>query len=280
MCRGSLSNLSLAALAAGLLCASACKPTYPKCESDEHCQEKGEVCVNGQCQECRDESQCLAKYPNEKRECNDGRCDIKPECRTDPDCATLGAGLVCRTNKCVPECAQDADCGAAKKCVSQKCVAECSVDIDCGPGRTCSNGQCQDADANATRVSANCRPMNPASGDVIALDAVRFEFNQYDLTGEARDTLNRAIECLKQAPGNLKIVAEGHCDDRGTQEYNLALGERRAQAVTKYLKTMGIDTKRFSVRSKGENEPLCHDQTEDCWARNRRVQFIQKLGAQ
>ena len=259
---------------------SSCKPNYPKCDKDEHCQEKGEVCVNGQCQECRDESQCVQKYPNEKRECKDGRCDIKPECAADADCSSLGAGLVCRSNKCVPECAQDTDCGAGKKCVAQKCTAECAQDIDCGPNRTCANGQCQDGDVNSTKVSSNCRPMDPSTGDVIALEQVRFEFNKYDLTAEARDQLSREVECIKQAPPSLKLVLEGHCDDRGTQEYNLALGEKRAHTVLSYLKTLGVDKRRFSVRSKGENEPLCSDATEDCWARNRRVQFIQKMGAQ
>lgn len=267
----SVTALGIAFVAAALSL-SACKPTYPKCETDEHCKDKGEVCVNGQCQECREDAQCTEKYPNEKRECHNGRCDVKPECHADADCSAVGAGLVCRNSKCVPECAQDADCGAGKKCQSQKCVAECSQDVDCGPGRSCVNGQCQDGDANASKISSDCRPMNPA--DAVGLPAVNFEFNKYDLTQDARDALAKTVNCLKQAPG-LKFVVEGHCDDRGTQEYNLALGEKRASTVLKYLKTLGIDKKHMKLRSKGENEPLCTDQTEDCWARNRRVQFIQ-----
>jgi peptidoglycan-associated lipoprotein len=106
---------------------------------------------------------------------------------------------------------------------------------------------------------------------------VQFEFNKYDLTSEARDQLNKAVECIKQAPRGFKLTVEGHCDDRGTQEYNLALGEKRAATVAKYLKTLGIDKKKLTPRSKGENEPLCTDQTEECWARNRRVQFLQSL---
>ena len=75
-------------------------------------------------------------------------------------------------------------------------------------------------------------------------------------------------------PG-VTIVVEGHCDERGTQEYNLALGEKRANTVKSYLKNLGIDTSRMNTRSKGENEPVCRRSSESCWADNRRVQFIQ-----
>lgn len=269
------SALGVSLMVAGLAL-TACSPKYPKCDKDENCQEKGEVCVNGQCQECRDQEQCTAKYPNEKRECNNGRCDVKPECRADTDCASVGPGLVCRSSKCVPECSQDTDCGSGKKCVDQKCQAECAQDVDCGPNRSCLNGQCQDADPHASKISSNCRPLDPSSGDLVNLEMVHFEFNKYDLTQDAKDQLSKLIECLKQAPPNLKIIMEGHCDDRGTQEYNLALGEKRAHNVLQYLKRLGVETKRFSVRSKGENEPLCTTPDESCWSKNRRVQFIQK----
>lgn len=274
------SILAVLSLACSLSLFSGCKPTYPKCEKDEHCTEKGEVCVNGQCQECRDEAQCTAKYPNEKRECNNGRCDLKPECRADADCTAVGPGLVCKSNKCVPECAQDADCPTGKKCAEQKCVATaaCSMDIDCGPNRTCADGVCQDAALGGTKVSSGCRPMDPTSGDIINLDKLYFDFDKYELSSAARDTLTKEMECIKQAPPGLKIVIEGHADQRGTQEYNLALGEKRANVVLKFLKGLGADSKKMSARSKGKNEPVCEDATEDCWAKNRRVQFIQKMG--
>lgn len=248
-----------------------CKPEYPACENDDHCAEKGEVCINKQCQECGDDTHCAAKYPDEDRECVGGRCDVKPECRIDTDCTDVGEGLVCRGNKCVPECTADEDCPAGFKCDEQKCVGECENDVDCGPGRTCVSGMCQDP-VRGSEVSAGCTPT--AAGDVVALETVNFEFNEYDLTPPARSSLEKNAECLQEAP-SVTITVEGHCDERGTQEYNLALGEKRANTVKSYLKNLGIDTSRMNTRSKGENEPVCRRASESCWADNRRVQFIQ-----
>jgi peptidoglycan-associated lipoprotein len=116
--------------------------------------------------------------------------------------------------------------------------------------------------------------MSAAAGEVVAMPTVQFEFDQYELTGETRQSLDNAAACLKQAP-QVQVVVEGHADDRGTQEYNLALGEKRANAVKSYLKNLGIGNDRLRTRSKGENEPVCHDGSEGCWAQNRRVQFFQ-----
>ena len=88
--------------------------------------------------------------------------------------------------------------------------------------------------------------------------------------------LDQAAKCMKEAP-QVKVVVEGHGDERGTQEYNLALGEKRANAVKGYLKNLGVDNNRLGTRSKGENEPLCNESNESCWATNRRVQFIQQM---
>jgi peptidoglycan-associated lipoprotein len=260
-------------LALGLV---ACKPDYPKCETDEHCVEhNGEVCVNGQCQECREQAQCDAKYPGATHECLEGRCEQKPECRADADCASVGADLVCRASKCVPECTTNTDCPGGKKCEAQKCVAECSTDVECGPNRQCADGACQDMVNEGTKVSASCRPMSSGGGEVVAMQVVRFEFNQYELTLDARNALDQNAACLKEAP-QVEVTLEGHGDERGTQEYNLALGEKRANTVKAYLKNLGVDTGRLRTVSKGENEPLCRDQSEDCWQQNRRVNFIQR----
>ncbi len=213
-----------------------CKPTYPKCSSDEQCQEKGEVCVNGMCQECRSAGECASKYPGENRECVSGRCEVK----------AAAAPL--------PECTSDADCGSGMRCEEQRCVA------------------------SGTKVSSSCQPADPASGDVIALGRVHFDFDKYDITASARSTLDQNAQCLQESPG-VTLVLEGHADDRGTQEYNLALGEKRANTVKTYLKNLGIDTARMQTRSKGENEPLCREVSDDCWSENRRVEFIQKRGS-
>lgn len=259
---------------AAVFTVSGCKPEYPNCEKDEHCADKGEVCVNKQCQECRDDTQCQAKYTEEERECIMGRCEIKPECRTDGDCADQG--LVCRGDKCVPECAADEDCPEGHTCEDQKCVGECEADIDCGPGRTCVAGACQGG--SAMNISSECQPMAAGAGDVVALQVVNFDFDRYDLTIDARSSLDRNAECLQQAP-SITVVMEGHCDERGTQEYNLGLGEKRAATVKSYLRNLGVDTTRMEMVSKGENEPVCRQASESCWAKNRRVEFIQQRGS-
>ncbi|MBI5508090.1 MAG: OmpA family protein [Deltaproteobacteria bacterium] len=259
----------------GTVALSGCKPTYPACQDDEHCKEKGEVCLNQQCQECRDDAQCKAKYNDDKHECVTGRCQVRPECRRDPDCAKVGEGLVCRGNKCVPECTVDTDCAEGSKCQNQKCVAECTIDTDCGAGTSCVAGRCQTG--AVTKISGSCQPANPTSGDVIATETVNFDFDQYDLTVSARSILDQNAQCLQQAP-EVTVVLEGHCDERGTQEYNLALGEKRANTVKSYLKNLGIDVRRMQTRSKGENEPVCRKATDDCWSKNRRVEFLQQRG--
>ena len=261
-----------------LLALAGCKPTYPACESDDHCADKKEVCINKQCQECRDDAQCTAKYGDDKHECVSAKCELKPESRANADCASVGEGLVCRSNKCVPECAANEDCASGFKCDSQKCVPECEIDIDCGPGAVCKNGRCEQEGEAATKVSSACNPLNPGAGEVIRLDTVAFDFNEFDLTVDARGLLDQGAQCLQQTPG-VTIVIEGHADDRGTVEYNMALGEKRANAVKTYLKNLGVSTSRMQTRSKGENEPMCSAETESCWARNRRVQFIQKRGS-
>ena len=270
--RRHLSSLFVTGLFA--LALTACKPTYPKCETDDHCSEKGEVCVNGQCQECRDDNTCVTKH-GAGHECVSGRCEVKPECRTDAECSATG--LVCRSKKCVPECTANENCPGGMKCEAQRCVPECSQDVDCGPGRSCSNGMCTAAH-DTSAISGACRPVDPSAGDVVAMPTVYFDFNEFGLTPNSRTDLNQAVECLKQAGGKISLVIEGHGVERGTQEYNLALGERRAATVRSYLRNLGIDQNRMKTRSLGENAPVCTEQTEDCWARNRRVRFIQQRG--
>jgi len=99
---------------------------------------------------------------------------------------------------------------------------------------------------------------------------VYFDFNKYLIRDDMRPILEENARWLEDHPG-VKVRIEGHCDDRGTTEYNLALGERRAKTVQKILKVYGIDEARLSVISYGEEHPVCTDHNEDCYAKNRRV---------
>ena len=112
-----------------------------------------------------------------------------------------------------------------------------------------------------------------STNEVIAqLKTVYFDFDKYNLRDDARRTLEQDAEILKNNP-DVKVVVEGHCDERGTNEYNLALGENRANAARDYLVRLGIDAGRLSTISYGEERPVALGHDEAAWAQNRRVQF-------
>lgn len=106
-----------------------------------------------------------------------------------------------------------------------------------------------------------------------ALENVYFDFDKSDLRPDARATLEKNAEWIKNNPG-VKIQIEGHCDERGTEEYNLALGERRANAVKNYLVSLGVDPDRLYTISYGEELPADPGHNEEAWAKNRRAHFL------
>jgi len=106
-----------------------------------------------------------------------------------------------------------------------------------------------------------------------ALNKIYFDFDSADVSESARDTLsNNAAEMMKDK--SVKFRIEGNCDERGSTEYNLALGERRAKAARKYLVTMGVKPERLSVISYGEEKPAVQGSDESAWAKNRRDEFV------
>jgi peptidoglycan-associated lipoprotein len=115
------------------------------------------------------------------------------------------------------------------------------------------------------------RPTAPTSGAQI-LDTVYFEFDQATLSELAKDILVRNAEWLRANP-TARVQIEGNADERGTPEYNLALGERRAETVKSYLGSLGIDRSRMVTISYGEENPADPGHNEEAWAKNRRVDF-------
>lgn len=112
-----------------------------------------------------------------------------------------------------------------------------------------------------------------AMGEVSAeLQPIFFEFDQYTLSPQARQTLADNAAFLKARP-QVKVLIEGHCDERGSDEYNLALGERRARATQDYLLSLGIAPERLSTISYGEERPLEAGSNEAAWSKNRRAEF-------
>jgi peptidoglycan-associated lipoprotein len=102
---------------------------------------------------------------------------------------------------------------------------------------------------------------------------VFFAFDSSLLSDVAREALQRDADWMKKWTST-KITVEGHCDNRGTPEYNIGLGDRRAKVVAEYLASLGIDQSRVLSVSKGEEEPFCRDDNEACWSQNRRGHFI------
>ena len=115
----------------------------------------------------------------------------------------------------------------------------------------------------------------PSKGTEISgmFDDIRFDFDRYDIRDDAKPVLKSVADYLMRNAGQ-KVLIEGHCDERGTNEYNLALGDRRAKATKDYLASLGIPSARIEAISYGEEKPACTDQTEGCWAKNRRGHFI------
>lgn len=105
------------------------------------------------------------------------------------------------------------------------------------------------------------------------LDDAYFELDKSDIRDEARASLQKDADWMKKWTST-QVTVEGHCDSRGSSEYNLALGSRRAEAVKDYLVSLGVTTNRLSVVSKGKEAPFCTEENEACWQQNRRGHFI------
>ena len=118
-------------------------------------------------------------------------------------------------------------------------------------------------------------PVVPAPAEPDKLEAVYFDFDKYLIKPEGREAIKRNAEWLQKNAAK-KVVVEGNCDERGTNEYNMALGQRRADAAAKYLMDLGIAKDRVGTVSYGEEKPVCNDANEACWSKNRRGDFVVK----
>jgi peptidoglycan-associated lipoprotein len=121
-------------------------------------------------------------------------------------------------------------------------------------------------------VAAEERPMEPPppAAATTGLADVYFDFDKSDITPAARAALEQNAKWLI-GRGAVQVRIEGHCDERGTNEYNLALGERRAAAVKRVLVAMGVPAANLSTITYGEEQPTCRDHQESCWQKNRRA---------
>ncbi len=242
--------VALLALALG-----GCRPNYPACKSDEDCNRdkpRGEFCVNQLCQKCRNDQDC-----KEGESCRGGRCDPIPGfCKQDSDCPT---DQVCKENRC-SMCAADNECGEGGKCRQGKCLRKgsCQADDDCPEGQDCKSGKCVGAPPPKASQEASCR-----------LAPVSFDFNESALSTDALKVIDDNAACIKKVGRPVQII--GRSDPRGTEEYNLALSERRAQEVRTRLERLGVSPDKMRVLPKGELEATGKD--EAGWIQDRRVDF-------
>jgi len=121
----------------------------------------------------------------------------------------------------------------------------------------------------------------PGSADDLKVnvgDTVHFDNNKYTILDQNKATLQRQADWLQKYPA-VQVLIQGNCDERGTEEYNLALGARRANAVKEYLVSLGVSASRISTISYGKDRPICTESTESCWAQNRRSVTVVASGA-
>ena len=131
----------------------------------------------------------------------------------------------------------------------------CASDLDCGAKQLCINNRCVDI----TPDLAECTNVR-----------VHFPFNSDEIDSADKPALDRSARCLK-ADHSLHVTIEGNADERGTEEYNMALGDRRARSVAGYLQSLGASQAQVATVSYGKENPECKEHDEECWARNRRA---------
>jgi peptidoglycan-associated lipoprotein len=133
----------------------------------------------------------------------------------------------------------------------------CSTDLDCAEKQLCIRSRCEDISAGL----AECTHVR-----------IHFPFNSAELDSSEASSLLRSARCLK-ADSSLHVTIEGNADERGTEEYNLALGDKRASAVARYLESLGASEAQLKTVSYGKEHPLCNEHDEACWAKNRRAEL-------
>lgn len=172
---------------------------------------------------------------------------------------SLAAGLVACSHTAEKSAAVTTPAAVAQstsaKAPSASGPRTCSSDDDCGAKQLCIRSQCVDI----TPELAECSTLR-----------VHFDFNDSNLHQDETTQLVRMSRCLK-ADHELHVSIEGNADERGTEEWNIALGDKRASSVAQYLETLGVSKAQLKTVSYGKERPLCDQHNEDCWSKNRRA---------
>ena len=165
-------------------------------------------------------------------------------------------------------------------CASQSGSAQAGVSTESTYGSSgAAMGMGPDSGSGSGRSGASGMGRGPSPREFVAvidLKDIHFAFDRAEIGSEAAMVLDTNAQWLKANPNHLLLI-EGHADERGTNEYNLALGERRAKASMNYLLMHGVPAKRIAVMSYGEERSVCQQHSESCWSQNRRAHFLVKL---
>ena len=173
--------------------------------------------------------------------------------------------------------------GCAKRPATTAASAPAPTGTAATTGTTGGAAQAQ-PQPQATTPPATAAPATPAAAArpqpkefvaVADLRPIYFDFDKYDIRPADAKVLDANAQWLKSNDSQLVLI-EGHCDERGTNEYNLALGERRAKSTMNYLVSQGVQASRITIISYGEERPVCTQKNEECWSKNRRAQFLVK----
>jgi peptidoglycan-associated lipoprotein len=198
------------ALVFGFALVASCgdKPKAPGCNSDKDCKD-GLHCSENKCVQCTEDSQC-----GKGQRCSANACITKPECEKDADCLD---GKVCQAGKC-KACATDSECPNGR-CEAGACKrTKCAKDEDCADDEDCVNGFCKRGGSATNPNDVSCQ-----------LATVFFGFDDSTIQASERDRLEANSACIEKA--KKAVYLTGHTDTSGTEEYNIALSERRAQSV-------------------------------------------------
>jgi peptidoglycan-associated lipoprotein len=161
----------------------------------------------------------------------------------------------------------------AMGCAKKKSLTEgISEDEMSAKGKAVSSEAISEEELSAKRKAEQEAMLKKAAMQKFVNQDVYFDFDDATIRPDAREILNSKVEWLNANPG-VSVTIEGHCDERGTEAYNIALGERRAQSIKAFLVTAGIDGSRLDTISYGEEKPLEHGNNEASWAKNRRGHF-------
>jgi peptidoglycan-associated lipoprotein len=201
---------------------------------------------------------------------------------------TVFWGIACGPK--YPKCEEDEDCKKGEFCVNQLCQ-KCRTDADCETGQACNAGACENISgycderiacpAGQDCVGNRCQapapePLTseqPKDTGGCQLQAVYFGYDSANLESSARDAIAKNAQCVREK--SMKSVrVTGHTDPRGTEEYNLALGERRARSVQQYMSSLGVEAGSLSTSSMGEE--LARGEDESGWTQDRRVEFTNR----